>query len=537
MLKDNIVLRYLKNRRLAQIRKMMRGYRYLKSVNKLDLILNIKDKITKTPLESNLKASELIFGVAVLKSELIVKQYLLSRVASYDLNKALLRVLGTPGAHLAYPLPQCWLNVIKQNGIEVNYFKSKVLWQLYLTIRYLIGILTCIKILWTGIGEIVHPAFPHLGKYIFFDSLTKLNLPKTEKDNSFAIVNWYINWEGKNPALNNICHTVKNTNRLSINGIGIVALYSILPPLQSIKHFLQYLIWTVKAIVHGLVYLLSNRWWEALFLQESSYATLARTQDSSKLASEYLFHNSSWLYRPLWTYETEKFGSRILFYFYSTNSENFKTANGYGLQANSWEITNWPIYLVWDNYQAEFVGRYVCNNPNVFVTGPIWFVGSDVEEIQFPENAILVFDVQPRREALYQFLGAEMEYYTPKTANQFLVDIYHAIDNCDGIMLFKRKRDIGKIVHYQYRKFVGELSEKHNFINLNADISAHKIIRSCKAVISMPFTSTAIIAKSLGKPSIYYDPFGVVRKDDRAAHGIPVITGTQELNRWVKSNI
>ena len=51
----------------------------------------------------------------------------------------------------------------------------------------------------------------------------------------------------------------------------------------------------------------------------------------------------------------------------------------------------------------------------------------------------------------------------------------------------------------------------------------------------MPFTSTAIIAKSLGKKSIYYDPTGMIQKDDRAAHGIPVVTGIEDLENWVKS--
>ena len=45
----------------------------------------------------------------------------------------------------------------------------------------------------------------------------------------------------------------------------------------------------------------------------------------------------------------------------------------------------------------------------------------------------------------------------------------------------------------------------------------------------MPFTSTALVARNLGKPSYYYDPSGIIQNDDRAAHGIPVISGVDGL--------
>jgi len=49
------------------------------------------------------------------------------------------------------------------------------------------------------------------------------------------------------------------------------------------------------------------------------------------------------------------------------------------------------------------------------------------------------------------------------------------------------------------------------------------------------FTSTAVIAKQEGKPSVYYDPSGVIQKNNRAAHDIPVLSGINELEDWVNS--
>ena len=49
----------------------------------------------------------------------------------------------------------------------------------------------------------------------------------------------------------------------------------------------------------------------------------------------------------------------------------------------------------------------------------------------------------------------------------------------------------------------------------------------------MPFTSTALIAKEMGKPTAYYDPLGLLQKDDRAAHGIDILSGMDELEGWL----
>ena len=55
----------------------------------------------------------------------------------------------------------------------------------------------------------------------------------------------------------------------------------------------------------------------------------------------------------------------------------------------------------------------------------------------------------------------------------------------------------------------------------------------CDLVISMPFTSTAIIAKEMGKPSIYYDALGSI--EINTSHGIPVIKSKTELRGWYYS--
>jgi polysaccharide biosynthesis PFTS motif protein len=85
-----------------------------------------------------------------------------------------------------------------------------------------------------------------------------------------------------------------------------------------------------------------------------------------------------------------------------------------------------------------------------------------------------------------------------------------------------------------YLRKISQLSEKVNYTSIDPGLDALNIIQQTKACISMPFTSTALIAKHEGKPSVYYDPSGMICKDDRAAHGIPVLNNIDELQQWIE---
>ena len=89
------------------------------------------------------------------------------------------------------------------------------------------------------------------------------------------------------------------------------------------------------------------------------------------------------------------------------------------------------------------------------------------------------------------------------------------------------------MAHYKYVSEINRISNEYEFLNIDPSIPAELIIAKAKAVISMPFTSTALVAKHLGKPSIFYDPSGLVLKDDPAAHGVMVINNKVDLIDWL----
>lgn len=521
----------------SRFRRVMRGYRFLKESNQLGLIAAVKNELTNTRFgKIDRNASRLFFGAGAAQAELITRQYLLTRIGGIGLNKALLYSLGAKGYPVIYPMPKLWQQVVARHGFPVARMRCSLAWAGYVGIFWVYGMLSTVRQLFVSLCEIIRPQSPALGRYVYFVGLIAGNLPQSCRDGrSYDIISWYVHWKGKTDNIDVLSHGVANAKACNVGGFSVVFSPHVLPPLCTLDGLVQFIGWGLVTILLSVLDLFRGRWWHLMLLVESAKAAMARFQIPDKLARDYMFHNSGWIYRPLWTYEAEKKGSRIVFYFYSTHCESFKCPEGYPMQVGSWQAVNWPRYLVWDEYQADFVRRAVGETVNIKVVGPIWFHDSAIEMPELPAGFVAVFDVQPHRSSRYQILGlcAPQEYYIPRTVNQFLLDIHTVIRECKGIMVHKRKRNIGKMLHPKYENLVKILKEEDDVFSIEPDISAIKVIEGCSVVISMPFTSTALLGRELGKPSIYYDPHGVVQKDDRAAHGIQVLCGKDELRNWL----
>ena len=537
----SLVRRY----KLKRLRRILRGHRRLKQSDCLKTINVVNEALTTAVCIKDGIFSRSIFGAAVGNEELAIRQYLLMRFVSVKLPKALLYAhgkTGKAGKAVVCPLPSECLKIVEKHGFKVGKIRSALVWYGYMTLYFAYGVLSIGKIACQGIKEIIFPSYPVLGNFVFLEGLSAKNLPQPNKDGvSHDIVSWYRQWPGRIGELDTICHSVKGVTQSAVHGIHLISVPSAIPPLTHLSVLLRYVGWGGVAIVRAAFDLIRGRWWHALMLHESSKAALLRMHEPSQFALDYLFQNSDWIYRPLWTYEAKEQGSRVTFYFYSTNCEGFKWAGREGDRADraylGYKSMNWPYYLVWDEYQADFIHRVAGSNANVRVVGSIWFSTSASEIPALPPRAIAVFDIQPVRDAYYNTLGIDFDYYTPEVVCKFLSDSYKAVEGGGCKLVLKRKREIGKLAHPLYRNRIKELERLASFVEVEGDSHASQIIEHSIAVISMPFTSTALIAKEMGKPSIYYDPTGRLQRDDRAAHGIPILSGIEELEEWISARI
>ena len=512
---------------------MMRGYRLLKQLNQIDLISRVKLALTEHQLNlTDKNFSPFLMGAGCAYGEIVVRQYLLLRIGGLNLNQALLFSLGKENGKVIYPLPKEWRVTISQHGFKVANIRSSLLWQLYIFGAWLYGIFQIAKIILSSLASLIQKPIKQK-KYVYFSSLSSGNLPQgISGQKSYDIVSWYLQWKGKIKNIGAIHHSVSNVPTKLIGDVDLVFQQDILPSISGLKVIFSYVFWGIIASFIALLDCFRGRWWLALILNQAALSKQARCLEPEFLADEYLFHNSVWIYRPLWTYDAEKIGSKITFYFYSTNCESFKAHDGYQPIPYGWKAMNWSRYLVWDKYQAEFIRRSVHGKANIANVGPIWFTDTNKKLPFYDGIKIAVFDITPQRNSLYCALGLPKEFYTPNIVNKFLEDIVFLAKG-NYLILWKRKRNIGALAHPLYRSLAHRLAKLCDVVLVDSEISAVKVIERSDIVISIPFTSTALIARSLGKPSAYYDPTGIIIKNDVAGHGIPVLSNYKELFDWV----
>jgi polysaccharide biosynthesis PFTS motif protein len=513
---------------------MFRGYHLLKKTDNLDLLPKINEALTERKLKLRKGFFPyFIMGQAESYTEIALRQYLLVRIGGMKLNKIILFSMGKARKTIIHPLPKEWRVVLSEYGFDVAHRRSSFLWQIYIFLALFYGVFQIFN-------EIVLlckslPANKIKYNYAYFVNLNSTNIPKSNKANkSYNIISWYLQWYDRSKDIKAIHHSVANIALKSVKNIPLIYQSKIHPPITGFLPFIKFMIWCLGAFFITFINLLFGRWWYAFLFNQMVLSAKVRFIPKKFLAKEYYFHQSSWIYRPLWTYDAEKSGSEIILYFYSTNIQRFKFKKSnpsivYGYKAMSWES-----YLVWDKFQANYIKKCVGLKPIIKIVGPIWFQDESFIIPKYRSRGIAVFDVAPHRISSHITLGSLCEYYNATVVNTFLKQVSDALLEKNFIMYWKRKRDLSKLIeHPRYRKMSEHLKKCKHVRVVNSMTNVKHIIDSSIAVITMPYSSTALIAKECGKPTIFFDPTGTIDKKDESRHGIPLLSNIDELKDWI----
>lgn len=532
------VSQLIKRRNRRRVRAMMRGYRILKANNRLGWIRRTKRELADTQMGNVSPAASLhFFGAGTESAAQIVQQYVLTRIGGIGLNKALLLSIGSKNSPVIFPLPKEFQSTLARNGLAVSCRRCSALWIAYVGALWGYGVLSIAKHAYDAVRCIVRPTAVPKGPFAYFVGLAKNNLPQPCKDGrSHDILTWYAHWPGAATSLVALCHGVRGTKATLVNGKRVECVEHAIQPLPNLTGLIQFLQWATIAVLRSAMDACQGRWWHAALLSEAAKAAVVRFANPDQLACEYLFHFSDTIYRPIWTYEAIKKGSQVTCYFYST-SEEFKLPGGYESNSSYWKLMNWPRCLVWDSYQEHLLRLSLGDAARIDVVGPIGFNCSAIEMPNIPHNSIAVFDIQPIRSSAHFGFStlADLDYGNPRVPMNFIRDAHVAVSLHGGTVVHKRKRNDGRRFRKVYRHMIDQLSRGPGFVSIEPDTSAIRVIEHCRAVVSMPFTSTAILGRYLGKPSVYYDPTGRLQKDDKGAHGIPILRGKAELQEWVSA--
>lgn len=522
--------------RRSRERQVMRGNRKLQEEGKHDAVARVKQALTVCNLRLQPDDfSTSIMGAGLSDANALLRQYLLLRIGGINFNRALLAASERPGKRVVFPMPSIWQKEIIKHGFDVDCYRSTLLWYLYSFALLGYGILKICGMVFEGFVK-SRPAFVERRPYAYFSDLSKGNLPNRSGSNHYNVVTWYLGWQDRCRAVEEIRHSVDVMENFVLHQTPVIRQRGALPSGLRLVEVIKLSFWGLYSSTLSTFDLLRGRWWHAVILNQAALAAKARITPANDLAAEYLFHNSNAIYRPLWTYEAEAKGSSLLYFFYSTNNQAFKFDQLYPPLMYGWAGLNWPRYLVWDQYQADFVYRMSKGRtpPKIDVVGCISFEDSGkVPDCLVDKDFIAVFDVQPKRVSVYRSLALSFDYYNPIVSSGFLRDVSDVAKKHSKSIAWKMKRNIGNQSHPLFRRIGDELMSHEHVVAVDPEVAAARLIQDSWVVISMPFTSTAVIAKELGKPSAYYDPTGRIDPNDRAAHGVRVLRGKYELDEWV----
>jgi polysaccharide biosynthesis PFTS motif protein len=473
-----------------------------------------------------------IFGCAHDQAEIIVRQFLIQKYLDQNFIKSYLFGLGQSNKLTTFNIPYLWRKKLKANKVEFSEFQSNINWSYDIIIRFIHGIATFHSLFLRNLLN-RRPSQAELMRGAYFYGLTKQQIPNPGiKSND--ICSWYASIQKEQSNIDKIFHSVQDEDIAQPRPLPIKFTEPPFVQIKGLYNLIKYFFWGFKAIALAFIHLINGRWWNVLLLSEACQAKAVFFMDQRMRAREYLFHYSGSVFRPLWSYETEKMGSKIISYFYSTYDQPENDSVELGL--NDWWVTTWPNYLVWDQRQKYILSQSMSSSANIRMVGPIKF-GDKFCELPKPKGSCIgVFNICPQRCSLFYGITPQSEYYLSNrfVQAQFLLDINSVAKELDLGLMLKAKRDIGKKLEKKYLAIQTALSKEKHFFLVDPGLSPIKIIEKCSLIISSPFTSTAFYAEEVGVASIFYDPAGSVSRLDPAARGLPVIHGIGELRHFIR---
>lgn len=460
--------------------------------------------------------------------DLCIKQFVLFRIICIrELVKKIAISLGS-GKKLCHPIPKEFRKFFVNEGVKFNNFKCNL------------GLfLFCVTQIIKAAYEVFKTFFEFKNsrtkKHIQFCSMPGDYNPNLEINKIDDVISWFTkNYFKKNKTYDEIyCNNKFNSfyrKDIKIYGNG-----KKIPQLFFFRRFF-FLFWSIFFLFFCFIKLLRGSWYYSLLSFE--FILSKKVQLSDNIAKEFFFSNSEYLYRPLWTYEAANKGSNISLYFYSSSFLGYRLKGSYLPNEAGTECMNWPNIIVWTKPLLNYFKKEIKNKDInfKFFSKPISHSDANLN-INFTKNKknfyLLVYDVPPRRKSIRDQYMIGDSYRTDLNGINFLRDIKNIAFKKNMILLLKPKRKLDKEYSRKYIKFYQNMLKGDRIFIFDHQVSNSKLIQISDAVISIPWTSTAFIAKYYNKPTIFYDPTSKLDDKDRGRQGVDLIRGVNELESWL----
>lgn len=512
--------------------KILKGRNHLIKDKGLDYLMLLSNKLVKIELEQDFKS----YYLTHKQINECRRQFIIERIISSDFNEKLIYSFLNKKKKIRFGAPKQILLELEREGFRANTFCNKLRWYLKVFFWFSFGIYTFFEVL---LKIIFSKKNYFTAPFAYFNKMSAKNFaPNSNYSNT--VFEWFIDIH-KESIYTRIDHDYPRSNNTQFDSIEVK--YNPLPIYKEFKalDIASYCVDFLKIILVCIAEFSTGKFLYSLILKEMPLVILSNMSNHADFADKYLFHNTSAIFRPLWTYIAEKNGKEVIMYFYSQNNTVPKSPKGrYYKECDNREFMSWSKYYVWNNYQRLYLESTILNkNFTTKIVGPIPFHPSAKFENKTlkDKKLISIFEVTVFNPFYNAKIGHPYDYISPTTLLKFHKDIKEVLnDNLDFIGVMKPKRESYKI-DKDYLNNISKLYDSEKMLKIDVNTDPESLINSSFAVISIPFTSPAFIAKFNGVPTVYYDPIGFIQKDDRSLSGIKLIQSKEELNLWLNSLI
>ncbi|WP_430472001.1 polysaccharide biosynthesis PFTS motif protein [Thalassospira lucentensis] len=528
---------FLKKRKFRRVLRLAKSYKDHVKSGDWDLSYKIVNDIVKnddvvdTDVLQNLRK----YGLDdVEDGRRFIKQVLLFRLSSM-IYRAVISGHASGGSQsLAVPL--VWENGLRRHGLNLSRFRSRLAWA---KLNFVWSVQNLFMIYRLAVNQ--HAWRVVRGGYCYAHNFPINALPAKSSDNSGTLLEWV---DTKiSPASRGKYWVVSSVGAEDSSAEGgyqkVIGEY----PCLDIREKLLFCLFGGYAYLRALCYLLLGRaQFNALFEEELKAIYFSCLMEC-KIGKEYVFTQSNYSLRPLWTHMVEKRGGAVTLVFYATNVRHFQlNQNADVADLPAFHVMTWRNILMPKSSSATWL-RGVIKSADVKEFGNVAFCNRQDALSDVPaERCVLIFDVTPRSLTWSALLGIPPTYYQPSTVKSFVSDIIRICKRHGIKIAIKSKK---KFSGYRspsglYQRFIEKSARDGDLIVVNDEVSAERHLARAIGAISIPFTSTAITAKNLGLPSVYYDPTRelISYGDDQTvyaelSHGIDVVRGCEDLDKWV----
>lgn len=508
----------IKRIRIKNLRSIIRDFQKLRKNNNLYLVNEEFSHLKKNILLDSVKFLDVEIDSIRVNNYISMRFFRGVNVISLQKSKS-----GNCKGQI-YLMPKKWRFSLCERGNKINNLLSSLVWKSICLLYLFYSLYNYYKIV---ASIILTNVKMESGSSIYLHKLSYQNIPASDNDSTRTVIGYFSKYRNYQNILAQLDNKISQKG--NFKGLLFVPNPFVFLPKTKLIDFSFY-----TACLFGAGF------WDIFFRDgvlavtstELQLKKLAKLMPEKFVSSEYAFHNTNFSYQPAWTNIMEEKGAKITLYFYSVNCLPFHIDGKLNEINFGYENMTWPNFISWNKEFNYFLERNTVNIKSIEILPPVEFMDKKSDRVE-TKGSIVVFDVTPSRAVDICKLGIITDYYLSSNQDKFFSDILTCAAKHNRKILIKQKRKNTVTKSKYYKKIFKQLQDHPMVELIDPDISAHKLIEGASGVISMPFTSTAHIAKFYDVPSVYFDYTKRISNSEPTALGIEVLKSITELDNWM----